>query len=305
MSEKGDSNHGRQEQCFLLEALPAELRVMVYENLLVNSEPITAPLREQLDDPTTLDLGFLCTNRQIHDEATAVFYSKNIISIRPHSMTIRSRGVPVPQYHHFVRHLKVEGLYCPDSLGKEWAKVLGDFGEEGNGNHKVNDYGKHSSSKIDFEARQLMKPIVSTLSTLLLRLRNLRTLHLTITPPDRISSKSVLAALLPLQNALPSILANVSPSVSILLSFEFEDCYCRMHVSPGFLVKDCLLVVACQVLFWKSHLRVEKMVMEARGAKLKETDGRTDLGVLVGEGVGKVVEAGRDVDGMIGRLVGL
>ncbi|KAJ4356051.1 uncharacterized protein N0V89_004078 [Didymosphaeria variabile] len=286
MSEKGNSNHGRLERCFFLEALPAELRVMVYENLLVDSEPITASPREKLKEPMTLDLELLRTNRQIHDEAAAVFYSKNTISVRPDVMKIPSSGIPAPQYHHLIRHLKVEGLYCPNSPGKEWVKKFGGHGEERDGKQEAEEY-------------------VSTISTLLLQLRNLHTLHFTITPPDRISSTSVLAMLLPLQNALPSMLANFSPSVSILMSFEFDDCYCRMRVCPGFLAKDCLLVVACQVLFWKSHLRVEKMVREARGANLKGIDGRTDLGGLVGEGVEKVVETGWEVDGMIGRLAGL
>lgn len=78
-----------------------------------------------------------------------------------------------------------------------------------------------------------------------------------------------------------------------------------MRVSPEFLSKDCLLVAACQVLFWKSHLRVEKMVREARGGVLKGRDakGRTDLGSLVEKGVGRVVEVAGKVEGLLGQLV--
>ncbi|KAF2446955.1 hypothetical protein P171DRAFT_429901 [Karstenula rhodostoma CBS 690.94] len=287
MFEEKHAIHGGQGRVrsLFLDAMPAELRVMVYETLLVGSDPITALPGEQTDKMQGLDLSLLRVNRQIHDEAAAVFYCKNTICIRPGKGKDLCSGVPAPRYLHLVRHLKVEGLHRPDTPGKAWAKELGGLGEEEEGNHENERY-------------------LSTLTTLLPQLRGLHTLHLTITPPDRLSSKSVLAALLSLKQALPSMLASLAPSVPILLSFEFDDCYCRLHVSPELLARDCLLVVACQVLFWKSHLRVETMVRKARGGTLVEKGGRTDLGPLVGEGVGKVVETGKGVDGLIGRLVG-
>ncbi|KAL5393635.1 hypothetical protein PMIN06_006814 [Paraphaeosphaeria minitans] len=282
MLEKGRSIQGVQERCLFLDAMPAELRVMVYETVAAGSEPITALPRDHTNE---LDLSLLRVSRQIHDEAAAVLYCKNTICIRPGKGKDVCSGVPAPKYLHLVRHLKVEGLHHPDTPGKAWAKKQGGLGQEGDGNQENARY-------------------ISTLTTLLPKLRNLHTLHLTITPPDRLSSKSVLTALLPLKNALPSMLANLAPAVPVLLSFEFEDCYCRMRVSPESLAKTCLLVLACQVLFWKSHLRFETMLREARDGKLVEGGGRADLGPLVGEGVGKVVETGKGVEGLIGTLVG-
>ncbi|OAG05069.1 uncharacterized protein CC84DRAFT_1218456 [Paraphaeosphaeria sporulosa] len=204
--------------------MPAELRVMVYEALVVGSEPITVLREEQTNETHQLDLSLLRVNRQIHDEAAAVFYCKNTFCIRPGKGKDVCGGVPAPRYLHLVRHLKVEGFLHPDTPGKAWAKKQGGLGQDGDGNQENERY-------------------ISILTTLLPQLRNLHTIHLTITPPDRLSSKSVLAALLPLKHALPSILASLSPLVPILLSFEFDDCYCRLRVSPEFLRKDCLVLL--------------------------------------------------------------
>lgn len=100
------------------------------------------------------------------------------------------------------------------------------------------------------------------------------------------------------------MLAKFGPAVPVLLSFEFDDCYYRLRVSPESLAKECLLVVTCRVMFWKSHMRVEKMMREGRGGKLVERCGRIDLRPLVGDGVCKLVEMRKGIDVMNGRLVG-
>lgn len=143
-------------------------------------------------------------------------------------------------------------------------------------------------------AKLTSPPTVSSLPTLLPTFPALHTLTLTITPPDALPSKSILASLLPLERALPALLASLPASLPVTLAFDFEDCFCRMRVEREQLRKDFLLVWACQVLFWKSHLRVEAMVRESRGGKLVVRKGRVDLGPLVGEGVAKVVEVGRE-----------
>ena len=55
--------------------------------------------------------------------------------------------------------------------------------------------------------------------------------------------------------------------------------------------------MACKVLFWKSHLRVERAVREAEGEIFEISKGRVDLGALVGEGVEKLMERGREAVG--------
>jgi hypothetical protein len=130
MPAKGNSIYEEQDQCFFLDAMPAELRVMVYELVLVGSEPVTALPQEQTGETQKLNLSLLRTNRQIHDEAAAVFYRKNTIRIRPGKGESLSSGVPAPRYCHLVRHLKVEGFHQPDTPGTKWAMKLGGLGEE-------------------------------------------------------------------------------------------------------------------------------------------------------------------------------
>lgn len=85
------------------------------------------------------------------------------------------------------------------------------------------------------------------------------------------------------------------------LRFEFDDCFYRAPVDPQFFQDNGILLLACKVLFWKSHLRVERAVREAEGREVElhrgKGDGRVDLENLVGEGVGKLMERGREVQG--------
>lgn len=121
--------HGAQSRCLFLDTMPAELRVMVYESLALNPEPITALPNAQ---SPSLDLALLRANRQIHDEAAAVFYSKNTITLRPgaRGSKLLCTGIPAEKYRHLVRHLRAEGLCRPASPGQTWARKQGGLGED-------------------------------------------------------------------------------------------------------------------------------------------------------------------------------
>lgn len=143
------------------------------------------------------------------------------------------------------------------------------------------------------------------LTSLLGHTCNLHNLTLTITPPPQPSSKQILTALLPLQDScLPSIVSSLPLQTPPSLSFEFDDCYYRTRVDPAFLRENGVLLMACKVLFWKSHLRIEKAIKEAEGengaAKLSGKGGMTDLTNLVGGGVEALMERGRQVEGLMG-----
>ncbi|KAJ4297821.1 hypothetical protein N0V90_005717 [Kalmusia sp. IMI 367209] len=179
-----------------------------------------------------------------------------------------------------IRRMKFEALHCPQN--HSWAPQKDDEGTIETGNREAEAY-------------------VSSLATLCQQTTALRSLHLTITPPSSLPTKEILTSLLPLQNSLSSILANLPFSSRILLSFEFSDCYYRIHLTPDFLAEDILLLVACKVLFWKGHLQIERMLQELEdaGERLRKEGERTDLGPLVEKDMGYMVKRVGELDEML------
>ena len=99
--------------CLFLEAFPPELRLMVYEYLLVCSQPLaTKDCAEPFPSGRTLDSGILAANRQIHDEAAAVLYGKNTFCVSPKRGGEGGIVAVARRYRHLVRSLRVEVLYC-------------------------------------------------------------------------------------------------------------------------------------------------------------------------------------------------
>lgn len=146
---------------------------------------------------------------------------------------------------------------------------------------------------------------------LLSQSKNLTSLALTVTPPPY-PSKRIIAALLPLTSCSTASVSSSLSSSSLsfpdffhslplttppVLHFDFKDCFHYSSFSSHLLQSNGVLLLACKVLFWKSHLRVERAVREAEGEVFETSKGRVDLGALVGEGVGKLMERGREVVG--------
>ena len=96
---------------------------------------------------------------------------------------------------------------------------------------------------------------------------------------------------------------------NIALSFEFPDCYYRTSISPEFLLQKGLLLLACKVLFWRSHLRVEQVVQELDGKTTRQegnSEDKIDLEGLVGNGheefdIRKVIGRVAEVEDMLGE----
>lgn len=120
-------------KCFFLDALPLELRINVYEYLVVADSPLhgkTALKRK--NKKYNLDLAILWTNHQIYDEAKSVFYRKNTFSVTSTSVTRLEKGkapassssegsqvTPVfdpplhPSIWPLLRHLTIDLMYDP------------------------------------------------------------------------------------------------------------------------------------------------------------------------------------------------
>ena len=129
----------RGEPCFFLNSMPSELRLMVYEHLLVRPYPITS----NTSTKQPLPLGILSVNRQIHNEAAAVFYGKNMLRIEPardgEKTGESGKGFIAPRYRPLVRSLSLEILHCPSNPALGWEQKDTHTDGATPGKHAVNE----------------------------------------------------------------------------------------------------------------------------------------------------------------------
>ena len=91
-------------ECFFTNRLPVEIRLRIYELVLSFSKPLK--LRQYVDG--TINVSILRTNRQIHDEATAVFYDLNtIVTTRNDFCHHTGADLKTPLNRSHVRHLLI------------------------------------------------------------------------------------------------------------------------------------------------------------------------------------------------------
>lgn len=126
-------------RCHFLDILPPEIRLMIYENLLVSASttiPASASKDGSSPTPTNLSTSILRVNRQIHNEAAAVLYSRNTIYIRPrHDAEEDAARKPgsllypaiAPNYLPMVRHVKAEALHCAEPTPTHVEEASGKF----------------------------------------------------------------------------------------------------------------------------------------------------------------------------------
>lgn len=123
----------KPKQCFFLDILPAELRLMVYEHLLVTQAPIRGQAARKRKN-YGLDLTIMRVNRQTYTESKAIFYGKNTFYVTSYpdieqsakqqgSSECTSRFDPPlqPQHLPLIRHLELDLLYYPADVAEEAA----------------------------------------------------------------------------------------------------------------------------------------------------------------------------------------
>lgn len=113
----------------------------------------------------------------------------------------------------------------------------------------------------------------------------LRTLHLTANIPASSSAEKILISFIKCeQNRSFAQTLAALPLKQITVSFESPDCYYRCVVQPAVLWEKSLLLLACQVMYSQSRIRIAKMLSVFDDAKVEdeaenknEGEGRTDL----------------------------
>ncbi|KAF2689616.1 hypothetical protein K458DRAFT_427746 [Lentithecium fluviatile CBS 122367] len=246
------------KECFFLYSIPPELRLHIYSYLVLAAEPLRGQAARH--HPTGLDLAILRTNRQIYEEANAVFLGKNEFYVTSLPDGKGRLGHFEPEFLErdlgLVRHLTIDLVY-------RW---MGRGGAEG-----VEEMWKPDDPGAAAHIKSL---------THLLRTTHLLTLHLTASPPSYFTAKQTLTSFFAADHSRPFAAALASlPATSsirqIPVSFEFPDCYYRISVSPGAFVERSILLLACHVLFCQSQARIRMMMREYEERRGDEKEGRT------------------------------
>ena len=285
------------KKCSFLDKLPAELRLTIYEYLVISPSPLKGKTARKENERTGLNLTILRVNQQIHAEALPLFYGKNTFYVSsipdappsPNQISAPERQLelgplgtfdpPLPRSHwSLIRYLTINMLYLPKTL-------VSVSGADGIG-----------WKPIDPGATAYISLLVSLLQSCTSRLLSLK---LVADVPTEFDAKKCLVSffMCDANTSFSSTLAKLATTKKhggekmlkkVLLAFEFPDCYFRMSVEPVVFMKKSILLLACQVMFCQSQARVMRLLGEFEKGKIEEgvkvvsEERRTDLGPLVG-----------------------
>ncbi|KAF2116862.1 hypothetical protein BDV96DRAFT_645266 [Lophiotrema nucula] len=271
------------DNCFFLDKIPVEIRLQIYEYLVVANEPLKGRTARN-GARYGLSLPILRTNRQVYDEAQDLFFGKNtfyITSIPEDEISNKDKAnysvsenqqrfdPPLhPQRWDQLRHLAVDLVYYP---------------------------GKTNSVDTPREARD-SKPsdpgataYISSLTTLLSTTGpTLHSFTLTACVSESFCARKSLISFFICDRNAPFVHALAAiPLGAVPVKFEFPDCFYHVDVKPGLFVSKSILLLACQVMFCQSQVRIDRLLEAFEGDKVgrREEEGRVermDLGPYIG-----------------------
>jgi hypothetical protein len=275
--------------CHFLDRLPPELRLAVYEYLVVTKEPLKGiPARNDHDYGLNLDI--LRTNRQIHEEAKSLFYGKNTFYITSIPATETAKPDPKdtapsenqagfepplhPSIWSLLRHLTADLIYLPLTVPKSPPV--------------------HTWRPIDAGAQAYITALTSLLQSTGPKLLAF-SLSADIQPTYDIKKSLTSFFLCDRDRGFARALAGLAVE-RVDVGFEFQDCYWRERVGVDLFLGRSILLLACQVFFCQSQVRIDNLLKrferEGQGGVERDADGerakevkevRTDLGPRVGK----------------------
>jgi hypothetical protein len=271
--------------CYVLDKLPPELRLQIYEYLVVANEPI----RGRTSRGTRhygLSLAILSVNKQINAEAKSLFYGKNTfyISSTPKTRTedsvetqkgnerdvasslILDRVDPPlpPSTFALLRHLTIDLIYYPTTATTSSTCFW-----------KPNDPGCADYIASLIQLLQAVSPTLLSLSLTAEFRQEFRVRKCLISFYMLDRNYNFLSKL--------SALTLHSSNGMIPIGFEYPDCYYRTEVRKEVFEKKSLLLLACKVMFFQSQCKIDKLVAQFEEGKVKEMPPteRQDLGPLM------------------------
>lgn len=259
-----------QSPCRFLDALPPELRLMIYSYLLVAGEPLCGRASRN-GRQYGLSLAILRTSRFICEEARAVFYAKNVFVVgsapdaHPSICTRDAEGrlldPPLPPEHlPLIRHLSLDLLYRGASTPSLPAPSTPTWPIPG---IRAAAYST-SAPRTPISINGFSHSAASSLIALLGSVPHLQTLHLIAAAPRPFCARTCLASIFACDRdrGFSAALAALPHVQQVALSFEFTDCYYRTIVDADAFLSKSILLLACQVLFCQSQVSICRMLRE-------------------------------------------
>jgi hypothetical protein len=294
-----------------LDLLPPELRLRIYNHLLVAPTPISGP-HARRTTTYSLHTSILRVSRQIHLEARTVFFGKNTFRITsvPSTGEDTDSGAFEPPLQPkdlpLIRHLEIDMLYYPSGplrtapgprLG--WTPVCAAAERYVSSVTHLLGFVQPSLLGLRFVADARAYAAVDSTSS---------------SPSEEEEGSDGDGDALDVKKLLTAFhIAEGSPRFNKLLaqmplvrhvpvSFLFPECYFAGTLAKGDVASKSLFFLACQVVFARSEMRVEALL-----ETLRDDDDDDDEVVVVAEeeGEGDVAEGdvaeGEEVRGGSGR----
>ncbi|KAF3008959.1 hypothetical protein E8E13_011439 [Curvularia kusanoi] len=297
-----------------LDILPPELRLRIYDYLLVASQPLKGTLARR----TTrygLDTKILRVNKQIYAEARNAFFGKNTfyITSAPHQSSNGDNNInnddeddddegsgafePPLQVKDLalIRHLEIDPLYYPKTLKTQpgvggWKPVC------------------PAAERYILNLTHLLTLVESTLLSLSFK---------TDTRPyagfsdeegldDTLDVKKILTSFHVIEghSRFRKAVADLAAVRNVLVTFNFPESDFNFNVEKQELCKRGLLFLACQTVFARSEIKIKAMLEGLGDDGLEDGEGEENESVPIlldaprRESVGVVHEARRVVESM-------
>lgn len=255
--------------------LPTELRLLIYEDLVVANEPLqgeTARAGKQYG----LTLSIFRVNRQISAEARSLFLRKNTfflsaspeLSDEQQSLVHSSESFFDPPIHRDdwpeLRHLRLNLLYYREVPGLQ---------------RNTSEYWRPVETGC--------ATYIKSLGVLLRGVGpKLQSLEIVAELNESYCARRSLISFFMCErdSAFTRSLSSCTAMQNMQLHFEFPDCFYRVSVPPGSFQKRSILLVACNVLFCQAQARVDRLLACFENGRLKmpvKIDERIDLGPFV------------------------
>ncbi|KAJ4381181.1 hypothetical protein N0V86_003529 [Didymella sp. IMI 355093] len=293
-----------------LDLLPPELRLRIYDYLLVSPQPLKGVVARR-GSKYGIDTKILRTNKQIYAEARAAFFNKNtfyISSLPPRTCSSFSSDEDVEGSGAFepplqakdlplIRHLEIDPLYYPKELKTQpgvagWKPVC------------------PAAERYIMNLTYLLTFIKSTLLSLSFTtdtrpyagfgdevFRTLAGDEDEEDLDDRLDVKKILTSFHVIEGNLRfrKAVRELEAVRSIAVSFNFPESDFNFQVEKGELCKRGLLFLASQTIFARSEIKIKAMLEGMGDDELIEAEEEEGAMSLAGQRRESVVEEARRV----------
>ncbi|KAF3046097.1 hypothetical protein E8E12_011044 [Didymella heteroderae] len=285
-----------------LDLLPPELRIRIYEHLLVARTPLKGVVARR-GSKYGLSTSILRTNKQIYAEARATFFSKNtfyVSSLPPPVFTdddVQGSGAFEPPLQAkdlpLIRHLQVDPLYYPKNLKTQpgvagWKPVC------------------PAAERYIMNLTHVLTFVRSTLLSLSFKTDTrpyagfsdevfgaLAVGEIDENLNDSLDVKKILTSFHVIEGNLRfrKAVRELEAVRSIAVSFNFPESDFNFQVEKAELCKRGLLFLASQTIFARSEIKIKAM-LEGMGDELDEVEEEGAV-ILAGQRRESVVEEAR------------